>query len=77
MFTYCLKCRRNTESKYPKFISNKELAEKLQTPLVRKFEKRKVHLSFINNILGAHLADMKLISKFNKGFTFLLCVIDI
>ena len=26
---------------------------------------------------GANLADMQLISKFNKGFRFLLCVIDI
>ena len=26
---------------------------------------------------GADLADMQLISKFNKGFWFLLCVIDI
>ena len=27
--------------------------------------------------MGADLADMRLISKFNKGFRFLLCVIDI
>ena len=30
-----------------------------------------------DNIWGADLADMQLISKFNKGFRFLLCVIDI
>ena len=30
-----------------------------------------------HNIWSADLADMKLISKFNKGFRFLLCVIDI
>ena len=29
------------------------------------------------NIWGADLADTQLISKFNKGFSFLLCVIDI
>ena len=28
-------------------------------------------------IWGADLADMQLISKFNTGFRFLLCVIDI
>ena len=33
--------------------------------------------SFIDNICGADLTDMQLISKFNKGFRFLLCVIDI
>ena len=27
--------------------------------------------------MGAYLADMQLISNFNKGFRFLLCVIDI
>ena len=27
--------------------------------------------------MGADLAGMQLISKFNKGFRFLLCVIDI
>ena len=42
-----------------------------------KFNKRKVHSSFIDNIWGADLADMPLISKFNKGFRFLLCGIDI
>ena len=27
--------------------------------------------------MGANLPDMQLISRFNKGFRFLLCVIDI
>ena len=34
-------------------------------------------ISFKDNIWGAHLADMQLISKFNKGFRFLLCVVGI
>ena len=38
---------------------------------------RKVHSPFIDNIWSADLADMQLISKFNKGFLFLLRVIDI
>ena len=46
-------------------------------PIIRKFKKRKVHSIFIENIWGADLGDMQLISKFNKGFRFLLCVIDI
>ena len=58
-------------------ISNKELAEELHKPIIRKFEKRKVHSPFIDNIWGADLADMQLISKFNKGFRFLLFVVDI
>ena len=40
-------------------------------------KKRKVYSGFRDNIWGADLADMKLISKFNKGFRFLWCVIDI
>ena len=36
-----------------------------------------MHSSFTDNIWGADLADMQLISKFNKGIRFLLCVIDI
>ena len=40
--------------------------------------KRKVYSSFRYNIWGADLADMQLLSKFNKGFRFFfLCVIDI
>ena len=34
-------------------------------------------MGFKDNISGADLANMQLISKFNKGFRFLLCVIDI
>ena len=60
-----------------KNISNRELAEELHKPFIRKFDKRKVHSPFLDNIWGADLADMQFISKFNKRFRFLLCVIDI
>ena len=53
-----------------KNIFNEELAEELQKPIVRESNKRKVHLPFIDNIWGADLADMQLISRFNKGFRF-------
>ena len=56
---------------------NEQLAEELHKLSIRKFKKRKVHSTFKDNIWGADLADMQLISKFNKGFRFLLCVIDI
>ena len=58
-------------------LENELLAEKLHKLIIRKFKKRKVYSAFKDNIWGADLADMQLISKFNKGFTFLLCVIDI
>ena len=36
-----------------------------------------VYSGYKGNIWGADLADIQLISKFNKGFRFLFCVIDI
>ena len=54
-----------------------QLADELHKPIIRKFKKRKVYSSFRGNIWGEGLADMQLLSKFNKGFRFLLCVIDI
>ena len=38
---------------------------------------KKVHSSCIDNIWGADLINLKLISKLKKGFRFLLSVIDI
>ena len=58
-------------------MPNKESAAELHKPIIRKFQKRKVHSSFIDNIWGPDLVDMQLISKFNKGIHFSLCVIDI
>ena len=56
---------------------NIQLADELHKPIIKKFKKRKVYSSFRDNIWGADLADMQLLNKFNKGFRFLLCVIDI
>ena len=36
-----------------------------------------MYSSFKNNIWGVDLADMQLISKYNKGIRYLLCVIDL
>ena len=56
---------------------NKQLAKELQKPIIRNFKKRSVYSGFKDNIWGADLADVELISNFNKAFKFLLCVIDI
>ena len=56
---------------------NIQLADELHKPIIRKFKKRKVYSSFRDNIWGVDLADIQLLNKFNKGFRFLLCVIDI
>ena len=57
-------------------LASQKLAEKLHKPIIRKFKKRPVYSRFKENIWGADLADIQLISNFNKGFRFLLCVID-
>ena len=58
-------------------MSDQQLAEELHKPSIRKINKRKVQSPFLNNTWGADLADMQLINKLNKGFSFLLCVPDI
>ena len=56
---------------------NLQLPKQLHKPIIRNFKKRTVYSGFRDNIWGADLADIQLISKFNKRFRFLLCVIDI
>ena len=56
---------------------NQQLAEELHKPIIKKFQKRKVHAAFTDNIWGADLADIQLLSRYNKGIRFLLYVIDI
>ena len=58
-------------------MSDQQLAEELHKPIIRKFKKTKVQSPFIVNIWGRDLADMQLISEFNKGICFLLFVIKI
>ena len=53
---------------------NEQLADELHKPIIRKFKKRKVYSAFKDNIWGADLVDMQLLSKYNKGIRFLLCV---
>ena len=52
-----------------KNITDQQLAEELHKSIFTKFNKKKLYSHFIDNIWGADLADMQLISKFNMGFT--------
>ena len=60
-----------------KSIINQQVPGEPHKRIIRKFNEIKIYLSFKDNIWGADLADMQLLSKFNKGSRFLLCVIDI
>ena len=53
------------------------LANELHKPIIRKFKKKKVYSSFRDNIWEVDLADMQLLSKYNRGIRYLLCVIDL
>ena len=69
---FCTTSITNNEIK-----QNLQLAKELHKPIIRNFKKGTVYSGSKNNIWGADLADMQLISKFSKGFRFLLCVIDV
>ena len=47
-----------------------------EKPIIKKLKKRKLRSPIIDNIQAVYLADIQLISKFNKGIRFLLCVIE-
>ena len=51
-----------------KIMSNQQLAEELRKPVTRKIGKRKAYSPFKDNIFAADLADMQIVSQFNKGF---------
>ena len=50
---------------------NEQLANELHKPIIRTFRKRKVYSSFKDNIWGVDLANMQLLSKYNKGIRHL------
>ena len=56
---------------------NYQLANELHRQITRKFQRRKVYLSFRNDIWGVDLADMQSLSKYNKRIKYLLCAIDL
>ena len=60
-----------------KSMSNKKIADELQQPIISKFKRRRVYSSFKDNIWAVDLADMQLISKYNRGIRFLLWEINL
>ena len=80
-------CQRGLASMVYKFIDKKSigsgiasssiLADEIDKPIIKKFEKRKVYSQFKDNIWGEDLADMQTLSRKNKGIKYLLCAIDL
>ena len=54
-----------------------ETSRELRYENIGKFEKPKLRSSFADNIWGADIADVKLITKFNRKICFLLFVIGL
>ena len=54
-----------------------QLAEELHKPIKRKFQRRHVDVFEIDDVWGADLVDMREWIKQNKGFKYMLNVIDV
>ena len=51
-------------------MSDKKLAEELRKSIIRKFDRRKAHSPFIDNVRGADPEDMQLMNKTYKRIRF-------
>ena len=61
-----------------KSMPNQQLVNEIHKPIIKKLKNgRRVYFSFKDNIWSVDLADMQLISKYNKGIRYLLCAIDL
>ena len=71
--------QRGLASMVYKFFDKKSMRDGFvrDKPVIKKFNKRKVYLQFKDNIWEVDLADMKSLSKQNKGIKYLLCAIDL
>ena len=56
---------------------DQQFANELHKPIIRKIRERKIYWSYGGKIWGGDLADMQLISRYNEGIKFLLCIIGI
>ena len=55
---------------------NEELADELHKPLKRKFQRRQVLVNEIDDVWATDLVEMQEWKKVNKGFRYILNVID-
>ena len=54
-----------------------ELAEELHKPVRKKFKRRRVYVKGVDAIWAADLVDMQAFSKSNKGYKYILMIIDV
>ena len=58
-------------------IMSEELAEELHKPVRKHFKKRRVISKHVDDIWAADLVDMQYYSRTNKGYKYILMVIDV
>ena len=73
--------QESTTNKERVIKKNEQLANKLHTPIFRKFKKRKVDSAYIDEIWAADLADMQLlckkkIKKLGTYYALSICFLD-
>ena len=58
-------------------IMSQELANELHKPIRRNFKKRRVITNHVDDIWAADLVDMQYYSRSNKGYKYILMIIDV
>ena len=58
-------------------MSKKQFAAEVHHRVVKKFPRRQVLVSGIDNIWGMDLADMNAFIKYNDNYRYILCIIDV
>ena len=56
---------------------SEELAEELHKPIRKHFKKRRVVSKHVDDIWAADLVDMQYYSRSNKGYKYILMIIDV
>lgn len=75
-FSKEIKSKKISRQNIKKFLLEQETYT-LHRPFIKKFKRSKVMVSGIDDVWQADLVDVSKISKNNKGFKFLLTVIDV
>ena len=77
--SWCKVIKRKTPPKKNKNKTKKQkqLADELHKPIKRKFTRRRVIANHIDGIWAADLVEMQRFSKWNKGYKYLLMVIEV
>ena len=64
------------QNQRPLDLATHGLVNELHKPIIKKLKKEQFIQGFKDNIWGADLSEMQLISKCNEGFRFSLFVVD-